>query len=95
MFHLIHFLFKILPASFQYMFYLRDRDDREEFREQEIAGEEQPECSHVKSNLPNGWGIINTMGRWQVIAVYGGNNDHKSFEPHTNVHQHTHKESHQ
>ena len=94
-FHFIHFLFIIFPASFQYMLDLRHRNNREEFREQEITGKEQPKCSHIKTNLPDSRCIISTPGTGQVITIHRSNDDHKTLEPHTDIHQDTHEESNQ
>src|SRR5688572_17171541 len=86
-FHHIHFFFVILPALFQNMFYLGYCNYREKFGEKEITSKEQSKCSHIKTHLPYSRGIISTPARWQVITIQGSNNDHKTFEPHTHVHQ--------
>ena len=74
---------------------LRKGDHREEFREQEVAGKEQTECTHVETDLPDGRSIIGTPGRGQVVTVYRSYDDHKTFEPHTDIHEDGHEESHE
>src|SRR5687768_7918664 len=75
------------------MFYFCDSNHREEFREQEIARKEQAKCSQVKSNLPNGGCVICSPAAREIVAVQRCNDDHKTFEPHTYIHNHRHKES--
>ena len=53
-FRIGHLLFIVLTALLQDVLNLRDRNYREEFREQEVAGEEQSEGSEIESNFPNG-----------------------------------------
>src|SRR5690606_37398853 len=91
-FNRIHSLFVAVAILFQDMLDLSDSDNREKLGEKEIAGEEQPECTQVKTNLPDSRRIICTPGTGQVVAVYRGHDDHKPFEPHTDIHQYTHEE---
>src|SRR6476620_8633785 len=74
------------------MFDFRDRNYREELRKQEVACKEQAECSHIKSDLPDRWRIISRPAARKVITIDGSNDDHKTFEPHTDIHDHRHKE---
>src|SRR5688572_13012132 len=92
-FHHIHPFLIILPALFQDMLDLCNRNYREIFREQEITGKEQSEGTQVKTHFPDGRCVIGTPGRRQVIAVQRSNDDHKTLEPHTHVHDNGHEES--
>ncbi len=74
------------------MFDLCNRNNREEFGEQEVTGKEQSKSSQIESNLPDRWCIISTPGAGQVITVHGSNDDHKTFEPHTDIYQDGHEE---
>ena len=58
LFNYIHFLFVRFTIFLQDMFDLCNRNNREKFREKEIAGKKQSKCSQVKTYLPNGWCII-------------------------------------
>src|SRR5215831_16897097 len=70
----------------------RHGNNREEFREQEVTGKEQTKCSQVETYLPYCGPVISTPATRQIIAINGGNNDHKPFEPHTDIYNHRHKE---
>src|SRR5579875_1925955 len=88
----IHLLLIVFTTPFQNMFDFRHCNYREEFREQEITGEEQSECSEIKSNFPNGWSVIYSPGRRKIITVNRSNNNHETFEPHTNIYNDRHEE---
>jgi len=75
------------------MFDFGQRNYREKFGKQEIAGKEQSKSSQVKSNFKNAGCIIGAPAAGQVIAVDRSNDDYKTFEPHTYVYQYTHKKS--
>ena len=92
LFCMAHFILIGFTGSFQNMFDLRYRDDREKFREQEITGKEQPEGSRIEPDLPDRRTIIDRPAAWQVISVDGGYDDHKAFEPHPDVHDNGHEE---
>ena len=74
------------------MFDFRNGDNGEIFREQEEAGKEQPECTGIESDLPDGRAVVGRPAGRQVIPVQRGNDDHETLEPHTNVHDNTHEE---
>src|SRR5687768_12283747 len=92
LFQLDHTLLIVLTGFFQDVLDFRHRNNREEFREQEITGKEQSECTQVETNFPDGGCIVSTPVTGYIIAVNRGNNDHKALEPHTNVHDHRHEE---
>jgi hypothetical protein len=94
-FDLTHVVFIAFSILLQDMLDLRKGNNREEFREQEVAGEEQTECTHVEADLPDRRSIISTPGRRQVITVYRGYDDHKTLEPHTDIHEDGHEEGHE
>src|SRR5579859_1999483 len=71
---------------------LRDGDDREEFREQEVTGKEQAECADIEPDLPNARGIIHSPAAGKIVAIDGGDDDHKPFEPHADIYDHGHEE---
>ena len=75
------------------MFDLRHGDHREEFWEQEIAGEEQSEGAEVKTHFINGRPVIGTPAAGYIIPVNRCDDDHETFKPHSDVHQYTHEES--
>src|SRR5687768_5138289 len=92
-FQLRHSPLIILTILFQNMFDLGDRDNREEFGEQEITGKEQPECSQVKTSFPDSRCIISTPCTGQVLTIHRCDDDHETFEPHTDVYKDRHKKS--
>src|SRR6476620_7849927 len=93
-FHQVHSLFIGFTRFLQDMLDLCHCNHREEFREQEITGEEQTERTEIETDLENRWRIISTPATRKVIAVNGGHNDHETFEPHTNIHDHRHEQGH-
>ena len=62
-----HLFLIVITGFFQDMLDFRNRDNREEFREQEITGEKQSERPEIKSNLPDGRRIIGCSIRWVRI----------------------------
>ena len=80
-------------ACFQYRFDLGHGNNREVLGEQKEAGKEQTERTEVKTDLPDRGTVISTPGRRQEVAVHRGHDDHETFEPHSDVHDDTHKES--
>lgn len=61
-FHLFFIItgFIAVTVFLQDMFDLSDRNYREEFREQEVAGKEQTKRTHIETNLPDSWSIVST-----------------------------------
>src|SRR5690554_3800249 len=80
-----------LAAHFQDRFHLVEREHREEAREQQIQGEEDPDRTDEDAYIHPG-GMEHGPAAWQVIAVQAGNDDHESLEPHTDVHDDAHEE---
>ena len=68
-FNSFHIAFIRLTRPFQNMFDLGNRDYREEFREQEVAGKEQTERTEIKTDFPDSRSVVSTPAAWQVIAV--------------------------
>src|SRR5215204_874171 len=92
-FHLIHFLFIGFTTLLQDMLDLGQCYYRKELREKEVAGEEKTKGAHVKSNLPDGRCIVYAPGRRNIIPVQRRNDNHKTLEPHADVHNNRHEES--
>ena len=90
---LTHFLLIHIAGFLQDMFDLGDGDHREEFREQEKAGEEQPEGPYIKAHLPDRRPVISTPAAGDIIPVNGSHDDHETLEPHTDVDDDGHEES--
>src|SRR5688572_23925662 len=86
-FQFVHFLFLCITASLQNMLDLRQGYHREEFCKKKITGKKQTKCSQIKSNLPDGRPVIDRPCRWKIFTINGGNDDHESFKPHSNVYK--------
>lgn len=86
-FNATHLILEIATAPFQDMLDLSDRNNREEFGEQEITGKEKTKRTHVEAYLPDSGTIVCAPGTGQVVAVNRSNDDYKTFEPHTDIHQ--------
>src|SRR4051812_4760779 len=82
---LTHTILLGFAGFLQDMLDLRNCNNGEEFREQEVTGKEQSEGSDIEANLPDTWGIIPGPAAGEIVTVDGSNDDHKPFEPHPDV----------
>ena len=82
---LYHFPLMCFAGCFQYELDLSYRNYREVFSEQEEAGKEQAECTHIETYLRPCWAIVRPA-TWYIVAVQRGNDDNETLEPHTYVH---------
>src|SRR6516225_6905510 len=91
-FYVVHFGLVIFPGPLQDMFDFRQGNYREEFGEQEVAGEKQAKSPHVKTDFPSGRSIIGTPATRYIVPVNGRDDDHETFKPHTDIDDDGHKE---
>ena len=90
-FFLTHLLLVGGAGFLQDMFDLGDRDNREEFGEEEITGEEKSECAHIKPDLEDRGPVVRGPAAGYIVPVDGGHDDHEAFEPHPDIHDNRHK----
>ncbi len=57
----------------------------------EKAGKKQPESAKIKTYFPNARAIVITPAAGEIVTINRGNNDHKTFEPHTYVYYNAHE----
>ena len=79
------FIFCFLTTTFNDTLHFGHVDYREEFREKQEGCEEESEGEKVFTNIIHRW-VEHGPARWNVVTVNRGNDDYKSFEPHTDVH---------
>src|SRR5580698_2746413 len=87
-----HLFLVDIPRFFQDMLDLGNRDHREEFREQEITSEEQPESPDVEADLPDRRAVIRSPTAGYIIPVDREDDDHEPLKPHPDIYDDRHKE---
>src|SRR5574343_12532 len=92
MLDLFHSRFIVFTGFLQDVLDLCHCNYREEFREQEVTGKEQTECTYIETDLIDSRTVIRTPATRQVVAVHRSYDDHETLEPHTDIHQDTHEE---
>ena len=67
-------------------FDLTNGDDRQEANEQQEQREKQSEAPYQHTYVDPSWGEVTPAG-WQEIAAERRTGNHKTFKPHTDVHE--------
>ena len=92
LFRLTHLLLVYVAGFLQDMPDLMDGDDREEFGEEEITGEEQPESPDIEAHFPDRRPVIRRPAAGNVVPVNRRHDDHETLEPHPDIHDDGHEE---
>ena len=80
-----------VSGSLQDVFYFGHGNHGHRFGKHEEGREEESDGADVKTNFVRRGGIV-APARRQVVAVQGSNDDHKTLEPHPDVHDDGHEE---